>query len=98
LQDEIVRTLDIIKTEPENIYEIEEDDPNKSGLTVIETIIPHSNSTASDFKYKVDDNSLYIENITTNKGVYIKIGTKDKENLLFSSGFDFLESLFFIIA
>ena len=84
LRDEIIKTLDIIKTEPENVYELEED-PNKSGLTVGETAIPHADGTSSDFKYKVDDNSLYIENITTNKGVYIKIGTKDKENLLFSS-------------
>jgi hypothetical protein len=35
--------------------------------------------TASDFKYKVVNDSLCIENQLTNKGVYIKIGTKDKE-------------------
>jgi hypothetical protein len=70
LQDEITKTLDIIKTEPENIYEIEEDDLSKPGLTVGETIIPHSDSTVSDFKFKVIDNSLYIENYKTNKGIY----------------------------
>ncbi len=60
-------------------------DPNKSGLTVAETVIPHSDGTSSDFKYKVDDNSLYIENQSTNKGVYIKIGIKDNRKSLFSS-------------
>ena len=80
-----VRTLDIIKSEPENVYEIEEDDPNKLGLTVADTPIPYSDGSVSDFKYKVVDNSLYIENQSTNKGVYIKIGTKDNQKLLFSS-------------
>ena len=67
LRDEIIKTLDIIKSEPENIYEIE-DDPNKSGLTVNETDIPHSDGSPSDFKYKVDDNSLYIEN----KAIFVR--------------------------
>lgn len=85
LQDEIARSLDIIKTEPENIYEIEEDDPNKPGVSVAETVLPHSDSTLSDFKFKVVDNSLYVENYKTNKGVYLKIGYKDNQKLVFSS-------------
>lgn len=84
LKTEILKTLDIIKTEPENVYEVDED-PNKSGVTVGETIIPHSDSTVSDFKYKVVDNSFYVENYKTNKGIYIKIGIKDNQKLLFSS-------------
>ena len=87
LQDEIIRSLDIIKTEPENIYEIEGDDPNKSDLTIPipETILPHKDSTISDFKFKVIDNSVYIENYKTNKGIYFKIGYIDKKKLVFSS-------------
>ncbi len=54
-------------------------------MTVAETSIPHSDGSVSDFKYKVIDNSLYIENQSTNRGVYIKIGTKDNQKLLFSS-------------
>jgi hypothetical protein len=84
LLDEIIKTLDIIKTEPDNVYEIDED-PNKSGLTFGDTLIPHTESSTSDFKYEVDDNSIYIENQSTNKGIYFKIGTKDKQKLLFSS-------------
>jgi hypothetical protein len=43
-------------------------------------MVPHL-----DFKFKVDDNSLYIENQGTSKGMYIKIGKKDNQKLLFSS-------------
>ena len=85
LQDEIINSLDIIKTEPENIYEIEGNDTNK-GRDVAETIILQADgSTPSDFKFKVFENSLYIENTTTNKGVYIKLGYTDNQKLLFSS-------------
>ena len=84
LQDEIINSLDIIKTEPENIYELEGDDTNP-GKTVPETVVPHADTSPSDFKFKVINNSLYIENITTNKGVYIKLGYTDNQKLLFSS-------------
>ena len=83
LQDEIVRTLDIIKTEPENIYEIEEDDPKKSGLTVADTVVIYADTSPSDFKYKVTDNSFYIENYKTNKGIYINLVIQIIKNYYF---------------
>ncbi len=68
----MIRSLDFIN-----------EDPNKSGLKVGENIIPHSDSTPSDFKYKVDDNSLHIKTQSTNKGMHIKIGTKDNQKYHF---------------
>ena len=78
IQNEILKTLGIIN---DNEYEIDED-IIKPGVTtgvptgiptVGETIIPHADSTISDFKFKAIDNSLYIENYKTNKSIYIYI-------------------------
>ena len=77
LQDEIVRTLDIIKTEPENIYEIE--DADKPGISSTSPL------TDGDIEYDQVDNSLYIKNIKTGKHYYIKIGLKDGKKLIFIS-------------
>jgi len=77
-----------MKTEPENIYEIEGDD-SITGVKVGETFIPQDyrllNSPPSDFSFQVINNSLNIKNKSINKEVYIKIGKKDNQKLLFSS-------------
>ena len=78
LQDEIIQSLDIIKTEPENIYEIE--DADKPGVPVSLTPL-----TDGDIEYDLIDNSLYIRNIKTGKHYYIKIGLKDGKKLIFTS-------------
>ena len=78
LQNEIIQSLDIIKTEPENVYEI--DDADKPGITVSGTPL-----TDGDIEYDLVDNSLYIRNMKTGKHYYIKIGLKDGKKLIFTS-------------
>ena len=49
------------------------------------TPINHIDGTASDFVYKIENNSLFIRNFTENKQIYLKIAEKSgKKYLLFS--------------
>ena len=47
--------------------------------------IYHKDGKPSDFNFRVIDNSLYIKNTANGKHLYIKIGRKDKRNLIFFS-------------
>ena len=49
------------------------------------TPIDHTDGTASDFVYTVENNSLYVANTKESKGIYLKIAEKSgKKYLLFS--------------
>ena len=56
--------------EPENIYEIENEEV-KPDVKIPLINIPHTDGSPSNFRGKINDNSLYIVNHVINKSIYI---------------------------
>ncbi len=69
--------IDIIETEPDNVYEIE--DADKPGVLVITPL------SDGDTEHDQIDHLLYIRSVIMGKHVYIKIGLKDGKTPKFLS-------------
>ena len=99
--NEIIKTIELIHNPPTEGFELEEITsaptaapaapaapavaaPAPAAPAALRTL-DHDDGTPSDFEFKVVDNSLYIKNTANGKHLYIKIGRKDKRNLIFFS-------------
>jgi hypothetical protein len=91
--DEIINVIDTLQNKPFGATLLPASTTStSSSVTLAGAIAPtstkpliHSNGTPSDFISAVENNSLYIGNVVNGKAIWVKIGYKSRNFIMFSN-------------